>query len=163
MDNFEQTEKLWSEITETLGKLSYISAGTISLSITFLGYILSIGSSARAILNFPFLCGIPVIYILFVSWILLLISVFLGIIVRMPTAWYLFNSHINLWFTKLAQNTKQGDEKNYKYVADSAEKGRNKYRGISSFVRWLTIISFTLGILFLIIFVIIVANSLVKI
>lgn len=163
MDNFEQTEKLWNEITETLGKLSYISAGTISLSITFLGYILSIGSSARAILNFPFSCGIPLIYILFLSWILLFISLFLGIIVRMPTAWYLFNSHINLWFTKLAQNTKQGDEKNYKFVADSAEKGRDKYRGISSFVRWLTIIFFALGILSLLIFVIIVANGLVRI
>ena len=163
MDNFEQTEKLWNEITETLGKLSYISAGTISLSITFLGYILSIGSSARAILNFPLVCGMPIIYLLFLSWIFLFISLFLGIIVRMPTAWYLFNSHINLWFTKLAQNTKQGDEKNYKFVADSAGGSENKYRGISSCVRWLTITFFALGILSLITFVIIVANGLVKI
>ena len=163
MDNFEQVEKLWNEITVTLEKLSYISAGTISLSITFLGYILGIGQPARMILNFPFLCGILVIYLLYTSWIFLLISLFFGIIVRMPTAWYLFNSHTNLWFTKLAHDVNSGDENNYRLVANSAEKDKDKYHGISSFVRWFAIISFTLGILLLIIFVIIVASHLIRV
>ncbi len=146
-----------------MSKLSYISAGTISLSITFLGYVLSIGSSARSILNFPLIFNIPTIHILFLSWIFLFISVFLGIIIRIPNAWHLFNAHVNLWFTGLAEKTTMGDEKNYKFVADSAKGGMNKYGKIRSCILWPTILFFTLGILMLIIFTIITVNGLVKI
>jgi len=163
MDNFEQTTKLWNEITETLSKLSYIAAGTISLSITFLGYVLNIGASARSILNLPLIYKIPTIDILFLSWILLFLSLFLGIIIRLPNAWYLFNAHIHLWFTRLAEKTTMGDEKNYKLVADSAESGRDKYQTIRSCILWPAVSFFVLGILSLLIFVIIVANGLVNI
>jgi hypothetical protein len=163
MDNFEQAEKLWSEIVETMNKLSYIAAGTISLSITFLGYILSIGSSARSILNSPIAYKIPTVDILFVSWILLFLSVFLGIIIRIPNAWHLFNAHVNLWFSELEKKTTLGDEKNYRFVADSAKAGMNKYGAIRSYILWPTIIFFTIGIFMLIIFTIVVVNGLINI
>lgn len=163
MDNFEQTEKLWNEITETLSKLSYIAAGTISLSITFLGYVLSIGQSARYVLSSSLICDWPIIYLLFLSWILLFLSLFLGIMAKLPNAWYLFNSHINLWFTKLAEKTMQGDGKNYKLVSNSAKNSQERYWQISRCIRWLTIIFFMSGILALLIFVIMVANGLIRI
>ena len=161
MDNFEQTEKLWNEIVETMNKLSYISAGTISLSITFLGYVLSIGLSARVVLNSPIIYKIPIVDVLFLSWILLFLCVFLGIIIRIPNAWYLFNAHVNVWFENLAKNTTLGDEKNYKFVADSAKGGMNKYAKIRSYILLPTILFFTLGILMLVIFTIIVVNGLI--
>ena len=163
MDNFEQVIKLWNEATETLNKLSYIAAGTISLSITFLGYVLSIGSSARCILNLPLIYMIPTIDLLFLSWILLFLSLFFGIIIRLPNAWYLFNSHIDLWFTDLAEKTKMDDKENYKSVIDFAKNGLDKYLKISFCIQWLTVSFFVLGILALLIFVIIVANGLVNI
>lgn len=161
MDNFQQTEKLWNEIVETMNKLSYIAAGTISLSITFLGYILNNNSSIKSILTLPVVYNISTINILFLSWIILFFCVFLGIVVRIPNAWYLFDAHVNLWFEDLAERTMSNNSKNYKFVADYAKNRRDKYKKISSFIIWPTIIFFALGILMLIIFTIIVVNGLI--
>lgn len=163
MNNFEQTTNLWNEITKTLTKLSYISAGTISLSISFLGYILSIGSSARFILSLPFIFNIPTIYLLFLSWVFLFISLFFGIIIRIPNAWYLFNSHIQLWFTDLAEKTTKNDKKNYEFVANSGKNSKEKYWKASLCIRYITILFFALGIMTLLIFSIITANRLINI
>ena len=152
--------RLWDSITETLNKLSYISAGTISLSITFLGYMLSIGSSARQILHTPFVWGAPILYLLFLSWILLFLSLFLGIIVRLPNAWYLFNSHAELWFKDMAHTTTSGGAENYRSVVKGAKGDSYKYHLISTLVRNGAVISFVLGIISLVTFVVIVASDL---
>ena len=161
--NYEQTVKLWDETTETLNKLSYIAAGTITLSITFLGYILSIGPSARSILNTPYLHGMPIIYLLFLSWILLFLCVFFGIIVRLWNAKYLWNAHIHLWFTDLTEKSSGESKINLKSVADLANKGKDKYWKISKYVQHGTLIFFALGILTLMIFAIVVASGLASI
>jgi hypothetical protein len=162
-DNFEQVEKLWGEITETLSKLSYISAGAISLSITFLGYILSIGKSASAILNTNLFCGLPIIYLLFASWVLLLFSLFLGIIARLPNAWYIFNAHAKVWMEDKIANSTGIIKENFNIVKRGAKKDMEKYNTINNLIRWITIIFFGFGISVLVIFVIMVANQLIKI
>ncbi|MCX6716273.1 MAG: hypothetical protein NT077_04680 [Candidatus Taylorbacteria bacterium] len=160
--NYEQAVKLWDEITETLNKLSYIAAGTISLSMTFLGYVLNIGSSARYVLR-TIVFGIPIVDVLYLSWFFLLVSVFFGIVVRLWNAKYLWNSHFHLWFKDLSNNASGESKVNLESVVSDAEKGRDKYWLLSKCVQYSTIISFVLGIFLMIAFAIVVTNRLTAI
>lgn len=161
MDTFEQTEKLWGAIVKTLEKLSLISAGTISLSITFLGYILGIGPTARSVLSSHVAFGIQISDVLFLSWIYTAISLFLGIIIRTPIAWHLFYSEVDILFSELERKSDPFGQKNIKIVGNFTEGEARFYRRISDFARHLAVILFVLGIFLLIYFAIVVSNRLI--
>lgn len=160
MDTFEQTEKLWNAHVKTLEKLSFMSAGTISLSITFLGYILGMGPAARVVLRSSLAFEIQISDLLYLSWIYTAISLFLGLVVRVPAAWHLFNSEVNSSFFKLQQVSDLSSKENIAVVGNITEKDACRYRKISKYVIFFAAIFFILGILSLILFVIIVSNRL---
>ena len=160
MDNFEQAEKLRNEITETFSRLSYIAAGTISLSITFLGFVMSIGQLARSVLNFPIIFEMPIIYILFCSWMFLAISLFGAIYIRIPMAWFLYKNHLGIWLTSITEKYEIGK---YQDVINLAKIDENRHDRVSARLRQTTLISFVLGILSLLWFVIIVAIKLTNV
>lgn len=162
MNNLKQHEQLWNGITKTLNNLSYTAAGAISLSITFLGYVLSINPSVKYILRAP-IYSTPTIYLLFLSWALLFVTIFFGIAVQPLIEKYLFDSHTALMYEDFKERVKEEDKKNVDLVIDPAKASAEKYRVISRWVQGITIISFALGILLLMIFVIIVSNELVSI
>ena len=161
--NYEQAVKLWDETTETLNKLSYIAAGTISLSMTFLGYVLGIGAPARNILQSAGIFGLSLVYLLFLSWVLLFLSIFFGIVIRLSNARYLWNSHFHLWFKDLADKAVGESKDNLESVAKEAAGGRDKYWKLSKCIQYGTIAFFMLGMLSLIIFAIIATNRIVMI
>jgi len=162
MDNLKQHDQLWNGITKALNNLSYIAAGAISLSISFLGYILSINPSVRYILRLP-ISNIPTIYVLFLSWFLLLLTIFFGIIAQFIIERYLFNSQTALLFEDSKKYVKDEDKKNVDSVVDPAKASAEKYRVVSRWIQGITVTSFALGILTLAIFAIIVSNGLVNI
>lgn len=159
-DNLKQHDQLWNGIIKTLNNLSYIAAGAISLSLTFLGYILSINPPVRYILREP-IHGIPTLYILFLSWILLFLTIFFGIIVQFLIEKYLFGSQTALIYEDFKKSVREEDKKNVDFVIDSAQVSANRYRVVSRWIQGITVTSFALGIFALMIFVMIVANGLV--
>lgn len=162
MNNLKQHDQLWNGITKTLNNLSYTAAGAISLSVTFLGYVLSINPSVRYILRAP-IYGTPTIQLLFLSWILLFITIFFGIVVQLLIEKYLYDSQTALLFEDSKQYVKEDDKKNVDTVVEGGQASADKYRIASRWIQGITVISFALGIFLLMIFVIIVANGLVNI
>ena len=162
MNNLKQHDQLWNGITKTLNNLSYTAAGAISLSITFLGYVLSISPSVRYILRAPIYCT-STIHLLFLSWIFLFITIFFGIAVQFIIEKYLYNSQTALLFEDSKKHVREEDKKNVDLVIDPANVRAEKYRVASCWIQGTTVVSFALGIFLLMIFVIIVANGLVAI
>jgi hypothetical protein len=111
--SFNDTQiKVNEDIVQALQQLSYVAAGTISLSITFLGYLLSQGETTRAVLASHFLMGIPLIWLLFVSWILLSVAVILGLLYRFFNSWYLYGTAGSDW----AETNKKAKEKMLEFI-----------------------------------------------
>lgn len=162
MNNLKQHDQLWNGITKTLNNLSYTAAGAISLSITFLGYVLSINPSVRYILREPIYCT-STIYLLFLSWVFLFITIFFGIVVQFLIEKYLHDSQTSLLFEDSKKYVKDEDKKNVDTVVEGGQASANKYRIASRWIQGITVVSFALGIFLLMIFVIIVANGLVNI
>lgn len=94
--------KVNEDIVQGLHQLSYLAAGTISLSITFLGYILGQGEVARLALHHLVFVHIQVIWILFTSWIFLFLVILGGQMYRFINAWYLYAEAGALWTEKSA-------------------------------------------------------------
>jgi len=67
-------------------RIALFSVGTISLSVTFFGYLLSVNRLVLHVILF----GIPLYYYLYSSWILLLASSVSCLIYRLVDAQYLF-------------------------------------------------------------------------
>jgi len=162
MNNLKQHDQLWNGIIKTLNNLSYISSGAISLSVTFLGYILSINPSVRYILHIP-IFGIPTIYILFISWFFLFFAIFFGVIVQFSIEKYLFGSQTELMYEDFKKIVIEEDKKNVDFVINTIKASTNKYRVINRWIQKITIIFFCLGIFLLMIFAMIVANGIVSI
>jgi len=162
MNNLKQHDQLWNGITKTLNNLSYTAAGAISLSITFLGYVLSINPSVRYILRAP-VYHTSTIHVLFLSWIFLFITIFFGIVVQFLIEKYLYDSQTALLFEDSKKHVKDEDKKNVDFVVDNGKASANKYRVASRWIQGITVISFAFGIFLLMVFVIVVANGLVNI
>jgi len=161
MNNLKSHDQLWNGITKTLNNLSYIAAGAISLSITFLGYILSINPSVRYVLRTP-IYHIPTIYLLFLSWIILFLTIFFGIVAQFYIEKYLFASQTAFLYEDFKKQVREGDLVNVDYVINSVNTSGEKYRTTSRLIQGITVVSFALGTFLLIFFVIIVANQLVN-
>jgi hypothetical protein len=161
-NNLKQHDQLWNGITKTLNNLSYTAAGAISLSVTFLGYVLSINPSVRYILSAP-IYGTSTIYLLFLSWIFLFITIFFGIVVQFLIEKYLYNSQTALLFEDSKKHVKEEDKTNVDFVVNSGQASANKYKIASRWIQGITVVSFAFGIFLLMIFVIIIANGLVNI
>ena len=162
MNNLKQHDQLWNGITKTLNNLSYTAAGAISLSITFLGYVLSINPSVRYILRAP-VYHTSTIHVLFLSWIFLFITIFFGIVVQFLIEKYLYDSQTALLFEDSKKHVKDEDKKNVDFIVDNGKASANKYRVASRWIQGITVISFAFGIFLLMVFVIVVANGLVNI
>lgn len=95
---FNATQNKVNEDTvQGLHQLSYVAAGTISLSITFLGYLLGQGEVAKSALHSPFLGSVQILWILFSSWVLLFAVILGGQMYRFINAWYLYAEAGALW------------------------------------------------------------------
>jgi hypothetical protein len=161
MNNFKQQDQLWNGIVKGLNNLSYVAAGAISLSITFLGYVLGITPSVRYILRTP-VHGISTISILFSSWVLLFLTIFFGIIVQLFVARFLFGSQTAGLYEGFKATVREEDKKNVDLVINVAKASAEKHRIVSRCIQWVTIVSFALGMFTLTVFVVIVANGLVN-
>lgn len=162
MNNLKQHDQLWNGIIKTLNNLSYISAGAISLSITFLGYILSINPPVRYILYMP-IYKIPTIYVLFLSWFFLFIAMFLGIIIQFFIERYIFESQTVLLLEDSKNNMNEKIKENTNIIIKPAQVRAKQERIASRRIQKITVISFALGIFLLMVFVIVIVNGLVKI
>lgn len=96
--------KVNEDITQGLHQLSYFAAGTISLSITFLGYLLGQGEVAKLALHYLILNHIQVLGVLFGSWVLLFLVILGGQMYRFINAWYLYAEAGALWTERSASS-----------------------------------------------------------
>ena len=156
MDNIKQHDQLWGSIINTLNTLSYIATGAISLSLTFLGYILNTTPSVRYILRAPIFSSFQSIYLLYFSWFLFLITIICVVVALLKIRRYLFNSQTALLYEKFKEGVREEDKKNVDTVISSAKSSAAKYRIVSSWTR-----NFILAILTLISFVIVMSNRLI--
>ncbi len=163
MNNFKQHDQLWRGRVKTLNNLSYFSAGAISLSITFLGYILSIGTSARNLLQETIIGKITILWILFGSWVFLFLTVFFGIVVQFFIDKYIFDSQTALLYEDFKTTVREEDKKNVDLVIDPAKASAEKLRKTSRWVQGITVCSFGFGVFLLALFAVLVASKLVSI
>ena len=154
MDNFEQSNQLWSGKVKALNNLAYFSSGAITLSITFIGYFINAGPITKAILLNKIFYSIPLLYVLFISWTLLFVSILLGTTIQFIIEKFLFNTHFSLMLRK-ARASQQSNGV-WDFVGSDADNDAEKYRKMSVFMQWLAIACFVLGLLALMIFVMLV-------
>lgn len=81
----EDTKEQGVQVAE---KIAFYSGGIISLTITFLGYILS-NQNSRQILT-PRLMGMPLYYYLYISLIIFIATILFGLFARRFDAFYTF-------------------------------------------------------------------------
>jgi hypothetical protein len=160
MNNFKQHDQLWSGKIRTLNHLSYFSAGAISLSVTFLGHILSIGSSVRSILQELILWKISILFVLFGSWAFLFLAVFFGIVIEFFIGRYIYYSQTALLFEGFKTTVKEEDKKNVDLAIGSAKISAETFEKISYWIQMIAIFSFALGIFLLMMFAMLVAQRL---
>ncbi|MHB1769479.1 MAG: hypothetical protein ACYCPH_00090 [Minisyncoccota bacterium] len=178
-------EKVFDDIAKGLQQISLVAAGTISLSITFLGYVIE--KSSDQILLVEHLLHIPILFILFGSWCLLLLSVILGLLYRLIHSWNWYalagnawaQHGIEVWDAHLAHNALGGvtiapESPDTPLTREHMEKTkltwigttntfashRKRYEFLLRWCRRITIGAFILGLLLLLIFVIVVAYNL---
>jgi hypothetical protein len=163
MNNFKQHDQLWNGVIKILSNLSYIATGAISLSLTFLGYVLNITPSVRYILRAPIFYNIQTIYVLYLSWFLLFVTIVCGAIAQLKIGRYLFNSQTALMYEEFKPSVREEDKNNVDFVIGSAKSSADKYRTLSNCVQKLAIGCFVLGIFLLIFFVMIASNRLINI
>lgn len=96
--------KVNEDIAQGLHQLSYVAAGTVSLSITFLGYLLGQGEVAKLALHYSILGYIQVLWVLFGSWVLLFLVILGGQMYRFINAWYLYAEAGALWTERSASS-----------------------------------------------------------
>ena len=86
-------EKLSEATSLFFEKIAFYSAGIISLSITFLGYVLS----KSGIVLFDKALGIPLYYWIFTAWGFLFIALILSLYIRVFSAQYLSRQMHEKW------------------------------------------------------------------
>jgi ABC-type multidrug transport system fused ATPase/permease subunit len=173
------------EVINIFEKMSLYSAGIISLSITFVGYILSENKSVFLV---DFI-NIPIYIFLYISWGVLTVNLIIGLIIRWADSLYLFFNYQHFFHKKRKESEEKKLEllNNYSNMIFSADSGRNeeikicktnietlnehlikKTKNKEEFylksVKWLQRISITMfiaGIIFLLAFVINATNSLI--
>lgn len=182
-------EKTFENIAKGLQQLSLVAAGTISLSITFLGYLIGNVHSAT-VLTSTILGGLPILWVLFASWGLLLVSVVLGLLYRIIHAWnwYALAGHAwaergtEVWNAALAYDDVGGvtlgaEDSGAPMSRNKMEETKRawiKTTGVFKsakdrtdfFAKWsrrITIYAFILGLACLLVFVITAANTIASI
>ena len=76
-------EKLGSALDSFYEKIAFYSAGTLSLSVTFLGYVSSWPTNPVRYLQCTAYVCFPIYFILLFSWAMLLLSLVLGLYIRL--------------------------------------------------------------------------------
>lgn len=175
---FQEAEKEYRDSTVSFfDKISFYSAGIISLSITFLGYLLS---QEKLILLSCFF-KIPIYYFLYISWPLLMLALIAGLLVRRNDAFHNFFScqchyykseeefhnkkteflevypHIiskNNDIEKDIEICKNNSKRLKEDIICKLEKNENKYFKYYTLVQKISVITFVLGIFFLLLFTI---------
>lgn len=173
------------EVINIFEKMSLYSAGIISLSITFVGYVLSENKSVLLV-N---LINIPIYIFLYISWVVLAINLIIGLVIRWADSLYLFFNSQHFVHEKRKESEEKKLEllKTYSNLVFSKESGRDEQIRICEInietlnshliketknkenlyfisVKWLQKVSvtmFILGIIFLLIFVIKATNLLI--
>ncbi len=175
---FSQTnDELMSVTASFFEKIALYSGGIISVSITFIGYLLSIDTT---VLLQKFL-GLHIYWIIFFGWLLLFLSLLLGIYIRLFSATYASRQMHSEWvkfFEKDRMNmlkmirageaSVNGINKEelpgwllgaedtvnrYSSVIKKSEKSVTIYDFISSYIRKITVLFFILGCLAVLLFV----------
>lgn len=186
-EDFKQIqEDVNKEIIKGLNQLSYFSVASISLSITFLGYLLS-SDNAKSLLTST-VWNIELLWILYASWILLLASLVTGLLVRFWNSFYLYYEGAHHWTSSMAKFKEamvSFSDKGYPIVFNDIEdknagmeelrKSGDKYKGISEendkwkkFYFFLLIwgkrvaqVSFMLGMISLVLAIMLIVSKLV--
>jgi len=141
-EKFEEAQHKTHEIfLSVIGKIGLFSAGIISLSITFVGYLTSNG---KVDFSIKFL-HVPIYMYLFTSWIILVVALIFSLAYQWFEGKYMYSSYLLNW-------TKQ--EKVYvEKIPSFSKKNKLNYK-IRNRLKKITFISFALGLVFLIIFAI---------
>ena len=178
------------EINETrikaIEKLAYFSSGTIALSITFIGSLLS--DNFLKVLQGLFFC-IPLIYFLFLSWTLLILTVIASIIIRFWNASHLLHNRGYYWASsnkklkeKMLEHLETGapilfldadtsvqakeqmeeSRVNYTNLEKEFESKKDFYLLLTNWLKKISIFSFIFGLIFLLAFAIIVTSRIIS-
>jgi hypothetical protein len=99
--NLDEAAKLYSDTNDKLGdaistfyeKTAFYSAGIISLSLTFIGYILSKPNN----ILFYKVCGLPLYYVIFAAWLSLFLSLILSLYIRLFSSQHSSLLAHNMW------------------------------------------------------------------
>lgn len=181
-------ERMFENIAKGLQQLSIVAAGTISLSITFLGYLINAQQSiGRDMLSLNLWGAVPILWVLFVSWLFLFITIVLGLVYPFVNAWYWisYTGHewakggIAHWSTRLTYVTAGYDfefsdaPNRFDGIAQMQENKTtwesvvSKYKSSCEFYAFLTrycrrtaIASFVIGLIILFIFIVAAVSNL---
>jgi hypothetical protein len=180
---FNETQK-WvnEEIIRGLHNLSYFSAGTISISITFLGYLIGQGDKAHDVLTISLFCNFKILWVLFMSWGFLFITLLIGLLSRFSNAWYRNYEAAFNWLSSSEESEKykieymanggivvsptssnqqdvikeiEESKNNYSNLAKISEQKKAFYLNLTAWSRKISILCFILGMLLLLVFVIV--------
>jgi hypothetical protein len=179
---FNETQK-WvnEEIVQGLHNLSYFSAGTISISITFLGYLIGQGDKAHDVLTINLFCNFKILWVLFISWGFLFITLLIGLLARFSNAWYRNYEAAFNWLSLSEESEKhkikymasggtivsptssnqkdviqeiEESKNNYSKLAEISKRKKGFYLDLTAWSRKISILCFILGMLLLLVFVI---------
>ena len=169
----------------TVEKMAFYSAGAISLSITFLGYIIA-NYKSSILQSFLFL---PAYYFLYASWFLFVLTIVTGIMVRRLDAFYRYYAASKDYFLKRKNEKEQmiklvdtdyplildegATKESYKEQVtgiidiainriDKDKKNEIFYFKLKLWIQNIATISFILSIFLLILFATIITNKIIK-
>ncbi len=186
--NFNRVqEKVFDDIAKSFQQLSLVAAGTISLSVTFLGYVIS-KTGASTILA-QHMISIPILWVLFLSWGCLLVTMVLGLMYGLTHAWYWYaltghdwaKNGIEVWDAHIAHDALGGvtirpetaapitraemDQTRQAWIETTgvfaSHKGRHEF-----LLRWsrrIAVATFVIGLAFLLVFVVVVVHNLASV
>lgn len=115
----DSLDKLTEATSTFFEKIAFYSAGIISLSITFLGYILS--KSGMVLFDKSF--GVPLFYWIFIAWGFLFITLFLSLYIRVFSAKHLSRQMHEKWVRLHVEDKKQ--------ILHTIEVGERTVNGLS--------------------------------
>ena len=154
-ENYETARKdLLSATYFFYEKIAFYSAGIISLSITFIGYIVSKPGK----ILFEEIFGIRLYQLLIISWIILLLSLTFSIAIRLWGAAYAARVAHREWLLKLEINltgsyTESSHTELRKYIRKTSQK-IEILKFITKHAGWISTVLFIIGTTLLLTFVI---------
>lgn len=183
---FEESQLTYKkEMITVFEKMSLFSAGIISLSITFVGALIPDNSTLLA----ENILGVPVHVLLYISWASLTLNLIFGLAVRWADSMYLFFNAQGYWHKRRKKHEELNLQLNESYpnlvfsedtsreneiviakrnietlsstLIPRTKKKETFYFKVTKNIQKSATLTFALGILFLLIFVIKVTNGLI--